>query len=247
MRLAGKTALVTGSTRGIGLAVARRLAAEGALVAVTGRSREQADLVAASITSAGGRAEAFAADLSQGNEAEELVEAVLERFGSLDILVNNAGVTRDNLFVRLKPEDWEYVLDVNLQGVVRCTRAAVRAMLKRRYGRIINISSVVALTGNPGQTNYAAAKAAIIGFSRSLARELAVRNITVNVVAPGYIRSDMTERLSDKVKEEIRGQIPMGRVGEPEDVANAVLFLASDESSYITGHTLVVDGGLTAV
>ncbi|MFO7310493.1 MAG: 3-oxoacyl-[acyl-carrier-protein] reductase [Bacillota bacterium] len=245
MRLAGRTALVTGSTRGIGLAIARRLAAEGAAVAVNGRSQEQAEAVAAELRAQGAQAYGFGADLTDGEQAEALVEKVIERFGQLDILVNNAGATRDTLFVRMKPEDWQYVLDVNLKSVMHCTRAAVRHMIRRRYGRIINISSVVALTGNPGQTNYTAAKAAVIGFSRSLARELAGRNITVNVVAPGYIRTDMTAQLSQELQQKYIEQIPMGRVGDPEDVAYAVAFLASDESKYITGHTLVVDGGLT--
>jgi len=236
---------VTGSTRGIGLAIARRLAAEGAAVAVNGRSQEQAEAVAAELRAQGAQAYGFGADLTDGEQAEALVEKVIERFGQLDILVNNAGATRDTLFVRMKPEDWQYVLDVNLKSVMHCTRAAVRHMIRRRYGRIINISSVVALTGNPGQTNYTAAKAAVIGFSRSLARELAGRNITVNVVAPGYIRTDMTAQLSQELQQKYIEQIPMGRVGDPEDVAYAVAFLASDESKYITGHTLVVDGGLT--
>ncbi|HLT58773.1 MAG: 3-oxoacyl-[acyl-carrier-protein] reductase [Limnochordales bacterium] len=245
MRLADRTALVTGSTRGIGLAIARRLAAEGAAVAVTGRSPEQVQAVVDELQAEGARAAGFAADLTVGEAAEALVDQVIQHFGQLDILVNNAGATRDALFIRMKPEDWQYVLDVNLQGVMHCTRAAVRHMLRRRYGRIINISSVVALTGNPGQTNYTAAKAAVIGFSKSLARELAGRNITVNVVAPGYIRTDMTDQLSQQLQEKYIAQIPMGRVGDPEDVAYAVAFLASDESKYITGHTLVVDGGLT--
>jgi len=245
MRLADRTALVTGSTRGIGLAIARRLAAAGAAVAVTGRSEEQVQAVVAGLEADGAKAAGFAADLTDGRQAEALVEQVLERFGRLDILVNNAGATRDTLFIRMKPEDWQYVLDVNLQGVMHTTRAAVRPMVRRRYGRIINVSSVVALTGNPGQTNYSAAKAAVIGFSKSLARELAGRNITVNVVAPGYIRTDMTDQLSPQLQEKYMAQIPVGRMGEPEDVAEAVLFLASDAASYITGHTLVVDGGLT--
>lgn len=245
MRLSGKTALVTGSTRGIGLAIAEQLAREGAFVAVSGRSQEQADQVAADIVAAGGRAVGIAADVSVPESAEELVQTAIKEMGRLDILVNNAGVTRDNLFVRMKRDEWDTVLDVNLHGVYNCTRAAARPMMRQRFGRIITISSIVGLTGNVGQTNYAASKAAVIGFSKSLARELASRNITVNVVAPGYIKSDMTDELSDEIQETLVAQIPMGRVGEPAEVAHAVLFLASDESSYITGQTLVVDGGMS--
>lgn len=245
MRLSGKTALVTGSTRGIGRAIAEQLAREGAFVAVSGRSQEQADQVAADIVAAGGRAVGIAADVSVPESAEELVQTAIKEMGRLDILVNNAGVTRDNLFVRMKRDEWDTVLDVNLHGVYNCTRAAARPMMRQRFGRIITISSIVGLTGNVGQTNYAASKAAVIGFSKSLARELASRNITVNVVAPGYIKSDMTDELSDEIQETLMAQIPMGRVGEPAEVAHAVLFLASDESSYITGQTLVVDGGMS--
>ena len=245
MRLAGRTALVTGSTRGLGLAIAKRLAAEGAFVTVSGRSEEQAKRVAEEIVAEGGRAMGVAADVADPKSAEALVERVIAETGRLDILVNNAGITRDNLFVRMKRDEWDAVLDVNLGGVYNCTRAAVRTMMKQRYGRIINISSIVGLTGNVGQTNYAAAKAALIGFTKSLARELAGRNITVNVVAPGYIRSDMTDALSEDIKQQFLAQIPMGRVGEPEEVAHAVLFLAEEASSYITGHTLVVDGGMS--
>lgn len=245
MRLSGKTALVTGSTRGIGRAVAERLAAEGAFVTVSGRSQDQAEQVAAEIVAAGGKAIGIAADVAVPESAEELVRKAIEAMGRLDILVNNAGITRDNLFVRMKRDEWDTVLDVNLHGVYNCTRAAARPMMRQRYGRIINISSIVGLTGNVGQTNYAASKAAVIGFSKSLARELASRNITVNVVAPGYIKSDMTDELSDDIRETMMAQIPMGRVGEPAEVAHAVLFLASDESSYMTGQTLVVDGGMS--
>ncbi|MFS8523605.1 MAG: 3-oxoacyl-[acyl-carrier-protein] reductase [Limnochordales bacterium] len=245
MRLAGRTALVTGSTRGLGLAIAKRLAAEGAFVAVSGRSEEQARRVAEEIVAAGGRAVGIAADVADPESAEALVQTAIAEMGRLDVLVNNAGITRDTLFVRMTREQWDAVLDVNLGGVYNCTRAAVRTMMKQRYGRIINISSIVGLTGNVGQTNYAAAKAALIGFTKSLARELAGRNITVNVVAPGYIRSDMTDALSEDIKQQFLAQIPMGRVGEPEEVAHAVLFLAEEASSYITGHTLVVDGGMS--
>lgn len=245
MRLSGRTAVVTGSTRGIGRAIAERLAREGAFVVVSGRSLEQAQEVAAGIVAAGGQAMGVAADVASPQSAEALIQAAIDATGRLDILVNNAGITRDNLFVRMKQDEWDAVLDVNLHGVYNCTRAAVRPMMKQRFGRIINVSSIVGLMGNVGQTNYAASKAAVIGFSKSLARELASRNITVNVVAPGYIRSDMTDVLSDEIKEKLMEQIPMGRVGEPEEVAHAVLFLVDDASSYITGQTLVVDGGMS--
>ncbi|MFO7265189.1 MAG: 3-oxoacyl-[acyl-carrier-protein] reductase [Bacillota bacterium] len=245
MRLSGRTAVVTGSTRGIGRAIAEGLAREGAFVVVSGRSREQAEQVAAELVAAGGQAIGVAADVANPESAEALIQAALNATGRLDILVNNAGITRDNLFVRMKRDEWEAVLDVNLHGAYNCTRAAVRPMLKQRYGRIVNISSVVALTGNVGQANYAASKAALIGFTKSLARELASRNITVNVVAPGYIRSDMTDALSDEIKQKLLAQIPMGRVGEPEEVAHAVLFLVDEAASYITGQTIVVDGGLS--
>lgn len=245
MRLSGRTAVVTGSTRGIGRAIAEKLAQEGAVVIVSGRSQEQADQVAADIEAAGGKAIGVAADVADPESAEALIKAAIDKTGRIDILVNNAGITRDNLFMRMKQDDWNAVLDVNLHGVYNCTRAAVRPMMKQRFGRIINVSSIVGLMGNVGQTNYAASKAAVIGFSKSLARELASRNITVNVVAPGYIRSDMTDVLSDEIKEKLMEQIPMGRVGEPDEVAHAVLFLADDASSYITGQTLVVDGGMS--
>lgn len=245
MRLSGRTAVVTGSTRGIGRAIAEKLAQEGAVVIVSGRSQEQADQVAADIEAAGGKAIGVAADVADPESAEALIKAAIDETGRIDILVNNAGITRDNLFMRMKQDEWNAVLDVNLHGVYNCTRAAVRPMMKQRFGRIINVSSIVGLMGNVGQTNYAASKAAVIGFSKSLARELASRNITVNVVAPGYIRSDMTDVLSDEIKEKLMEQIPMGRVGEPDEVAHAVLFLADDASSYITGQTLVVDGGMS--
>lgn len=244
MRFAGKTVVVTGSTRGIGRAIAEELLAGGANVVISGRNAVQAGRVAEELSDKTGRATlGVGADVSVPEQAEALIEAAMEKFGRVDVLVNNAGVTRDVLFLRMKTEDWQQVLDVNLHGVYNCSRAVVRPMMKQRWGRIINLSSIVGLTGNAGQANYAAAKAAVIGFSRSLARELAGRNITVNVVAPGYIRSDMTDVLDEQIKAKLMEQIALGRVGEPEEVAKAVAFLASDDSSYITGHTLVVDGG----
>lgn len=244
-RFAGKTALVTGGTRGIGLAIAGRLAAEGANVVIVGRSMETADAAAKSIAEEYGTATAaIAGDVALMATAEEAVDACMQRFGQIDILVNNAGITRDNLLMRMKEEDWDAVLQTNLKSVFNMCKAAIRPMMKARGGRIINISSVVGIFGNPGQTNYAAAKAGIIGFSKSLAKEIASRNITVNVVAPGMVDTDMTAVLPDAAKEAMLNAIPMARVGKPEDIAAAVAFLASDEASYITGHTIEVDGGL---
>lgn len=244
MRFANKTAIVTGSTRGIGHAIAKELYEGGANVVITGRNEAQAREVAEKLSATeGGQAVGFGVDVGDPKQADALIAAAMEQFGRVHILVNNAGVTRDTLFLRMKPEDWAHVLDVNLNGVYNCSRAVTRTMMRQRYGRIINISSIVGLTGNAGQTNYAAAKAAVIGFSRSLARELAGRNITVNVVAPGYIRSDMTDVLDEQIKAKLMEQIALGRIGEPEEVAKVVAFLASDDSSYMTGQTIVVDGG----
>lgn len=244
MRFANKTVVVTGSTRGIGHAIAKEFYEGGANVVISGRNEEQARAVAEQLAGDGpGEAIGVGADVSVVEQADALIAAALDKFGRIDALVNNAGVTQDTLFLRMKPEQWQQVLDVNLNGVYNCSRAVVRPMMRQRYGRIVNISSIVGLTGNAGQANYAAAKAAVIGFSRSLARELAGRHITVNVVAPGYIRSDMTDVLDEQVREKLLEQVALGRVGEPEEVAKAVAFLASDDSSYITGQTLVVDGG----
>lgn len=245
MRLAQKTAIVTGSTRGIGRAIAERLAALGASVAVCGRNGAQAEEVAAAIVAQGGSAHGFRCDVTSTDDVESLVQRVQEVFGSIDILVNNAGITRDSLLMRMREDDWDHVLDVNLKSIYRCTKAVLRPMLKRRSGRIINITSVVGISGNVGQANYAASKAAVIGFTKSLAREVASRGITVNAVAPGYIETDMTDALDETIKQNIISAIPIGEIGKPEDVAHAVAFLASDEARYITGHTLVVDGGLT--
>ncbi len=244
MRLARQAAMVTGSTRGIGRAIAERLAAEGAAVAICGRQREAADAVAEAIRAQGGQALGLALDVASTSSVERAVDQVLEAFGRLDILVNNAGITRDTLLLRMDEADWDQVLDVNLKGAYRCCRAALRPMLKQRSGRIVNVSSVVGLIGNPGQVNYAAAKAGLIGLTKSLAREVASRGITVNAVAPGFIETDMTAALTPTQREAIAGRIPLGRLGRPEDVAGAVVFLVSEDGRYITGHTLVVDGGL---
>ena len=241
--LMGQTALVTGASRGIGKAVALELAAAGATVAVNyANSNAGADAVVAEITAKGGSAYAVQADVSQEEEVNALVEAVIKRSGSLDVLVNNAGITRDGLLMRMKTSDWQAVINLNLTGVFLCTRAVTRPMLKQKRGRIVNITSVVGLMGNAGQANYAAAKAGVIGFTRSSAKELASRGITVNAVAPGFIATDMTKDLQ---AEALLAAIPLGRYGEVAEVAGAVRFLAADPAAaYITGQVLQVDGGL---
>ena len=245
MLLDGKTALVTGASRGIGRAVALRLAEEGARVAINYAGNvKAAEEVKASIEAAGGTAILCQADVADSAAVEAMVAAVAKEFGTIDILVNNAGITRDTLLIRMKDEDFAKVLDTNLKGVFYCTKAVSKLMMKKRAGRIVNMASVVGLVGNAGQTNYAAAKAGVIGFSKSAAKELASRGITVNVVAPGFIGTDMTAGLPESVKEKMLTDIPLGRMGEPEDVANAVLFLASDQASYITGQVVNVDGGM---
>ncbi|APD47454.1 3-oxoacyl-[acyl-carrier-protein] reductase [Synechococcus sp. CS-602] len=241
--LQGQTALVTGASRGIGRAIALALAADGAEVVVNyANSASAAEAVVAEIEAAGGRAHALQADVSEEGQVDGLIQAVLERCGRLDVLVNNAGITRDGLLLRMKTADWKAVIDLNLTGVFLCTRAASRSMLKARRGRIINITSVVGLTGNAGQTNYSAAKAGVVGFTRSTAAEFASRGITVNAVAPGFIATEMTQDLN---VEPILKAIPLGRLGQPEDVAGAVRFLAADPAAaYITGQVLQVDGGM---
>jgi len=241
--LIGQTALVTGASRGIGKAVALELAAAGATVAVNyANSNSGADAVVAEITAQGGNAYALQADVSQEEEVNALVEAVIKRSGSLDVLVNNAGITRDGLLMRMKTSDWQAVINLNLTGVFLCTRAVTRPMLKQKRGRIVNITSVVGLMGNAGQANYAAAKAGVIGFTRSSAKELASRGITVNAVAPGFIATDMTKDLQ---AEALLAAIPLGRYGEVAEVAGAVRFLAADPAAaYITGQVLQVDGGM---
>ena len=245
MLLDGKTALVTGASRGIGRAIALRLAAEGARVAINYAGNvKAAEEVKAAVEAAGGAAILCQADISDSAAVEAMVADVVKEFGTIDILVNNAGITRDTLLMRMKDEDFAKVLDTNLKGVFYCTKAVAKLMMKKRSGHIVNMASVVGLVGNAGQTNYAAAKAGVIGFSKSAARELASRGITVNVVAPGFIGTDMTAVLPEAVKEKTLAGIPLGKMGEPEDVANAVLFLASDQASYITGQVVHVDGGM---
>ena len=239
--LSGRTALVTGSTRGIGRAIAEALTEAGARVAVVGRDQAKAAEVAAEI---GGGALGFGADVSQPASVVALVEAVEASFGAIDILVNNAGLTRDNILFRIKDEDWDMVVDANLRGAFIAIRAASRGMMKRRWGRIINIASIVGITGNKGQANYAASKAGLIGLTKSVAKELGSRNILVNAVAPGFIDTDMTAAMTPEARAALSGQIPLDRLGTPQDIAGMVAFLASDHAAYITGQVLVVDGGM---
>ncbi|MCD6518326.1 MAG: 3-oxoacyl-[acyl-carrier-protein] reductase [Anaerolineae bacterium] len=244
-RLQGRVAIVTGSSRGIGRAIALELARQGCKVVVNYRSNaEAAQEVLQRIQEEGGEAIAVQADVSVAAEAEKLVQATLEAFGTVDILVNNAGITRDMLLLRMREEDWDAVLNTNLKGAFHCVKAVQRTFLRRRWGRIINIGSVVGLAGNAGQANYAAAKAGLVGFTKSLAKELGSRNITANVVAPGFIQTDMTAGLSKEVIKNALALIPLGRLGRPEDVAAMVAFLAGEEASYITGQVICVDGGM---
>ncbi|KEH99358.1 3-ketoacyl-ACP reductase [Clostridium botulinum C/D str. BKT12695] len=243
--LTGKNAIVTGSSRGIGKAIAIKLAELGANIILNYRSDvASVEEVIREIESKGVKVIAIQGDISNFEDAKKIVDEAKEKLGSIDILVNNAGITKDTLLMRMKEEDFDKVIEVNLKGVFNCTKNVVPIMMKQRSGRIINISSVVGLSGNPGQSNYAAAKAGIIGFTKSVAKEIATRGITVNAVAPGFIKTDMTDILSDKVKDEIKKNIPLGRIGEGKDIANTVAFLASDMGAYITGQVISVDGGM---
>jgi 3-oxoacyl-[acyl-carrier protein] reductase len=239
--LSGKAAFVTGSTRGIGLAIAQTLYGAGAKVAVVGRDAERARTIAANL---GERATGVACDVAQSAQVAAAIAAAEGVLGPIDILVNNAGLTRDNILLRLSDDDWDAVLDANLKGAFYTTRAVIKGMMKRRAGRIINITSIVGLTGNKGQANYAASKAGLIGFTKSVAKEYASRNILVNCIAPGFIETDMTASLPDEARATLLEEIALGRLGRPEDVAGIVLFLASDLAAYITGQVLVVDGGM---
>jgi 3-oxoacyl-[acyl-carrier protein] reductase len=243
--LTDKIAVVTGSSRGIGSGIARSLATLGARVVINHRSSpDGAEAVAADIRAAGGQALVIQADVSLSNEAQRLIKETIDTYGQIDILVNNAGTTRDKLIMQMKEEDWDVVLQTNLSSVYHCSKAVIRPMMKKRSGRIINVTSVVGLAGQAGQTNYAASKAGIIGFTKSLAREVGSRNITVNAVAPGYIPTALTNVLPEEQTQSIVQNTPLGRMGTLEDVAAAVMFLVSDEASFITGQVLSVDGGL---
>ena len=240
----GKVAIVTGASRGIGRSIALALAAEGAKIVAVDMAPEGVETLAAEIKAQGGEALAVQGNVTVAADAERMVDAAVEAFGRADILVNNAGITRDGLLLRMKDEDWDAVLTVNLKGAFLCTRAASKVMAKQRYGRIINIASIVGQMGNAGQANYCASKAGLIGLTKSNARELAKRNVTVNAVAPGFIATDMTEVLPEKVKQELSAQIPMERLGSADDIANAVVFLAAERAGYITGQVIGVNGGM---
>jgi 3-oxoacyl-[acyl-carrier protein] reductase len=244
--LEGKRVLVTGASQGIGREIALRLSIEGAWVAVNYLSnRHYAEQIAETITQQGGKSLLVQADVSKPDQVERMIGTIVEEWQGVDILINNAGITRDNLLIRMTEEDWDNVLDTNLKGAFLCAKAVVRHMIKSRWGRILNMSSIVALTGNAGQTNYTAAKAGLIGFTRSLSLEVASRNITVNAIAPGFIETGMVETLGERIKTALLERIPVGRLGTPKDVAALAVFLLSEEAAYITGQTISVDGGLS--
>ena len=242
--LTGKTALITGASGGIGAAIAKALHAAGATIAISGTRQAVLDELKAQI---GGNVHVIICNLSSPEDVEKLIPAADAAMGGLDILVNNAGITKDSLAMRMKDEDWQAVIDVNLTANFKLCRAAMKGMMKKRWGRIVNVTSIVGVTGNPGQANYVASKAGLIGLSKSMAQELATRNITVNCVAPGFIATPMTDVLNEKQKEAILGRIPAGRMGGPEDIAAAVLYLASQEAGYVTGQTLHVNGGMVMI
>jgi 3-oxoacyl-[acyl-carrier protein] reductase len=244
MRFAGRVALVTGASQGIGHACALSLAREGATVAVAARNQQKLDELVAQIANAGGKAAAFSIDVADEDQVKSGIKQAIAQFGKIDILVNNAGITRDQLVMRMKRADWDAVLNTNLTSAYLCIQQVIGSMLKQRWGRIINITSIMGQTGQAGQANYAASKAGLIGLTMAMAREVASRNITVNAVSPGFIETSMTAVLNEEMKQNMTKNIPLGRAGSPEDIASAVNFLASEEASYITGHVLNVNGGL---
>ena len=245
--LTDKVAIVTGASRGIGEAIAKQLSSCGAKIILIARNSDQLVAVKETIISNGGIAESMAGDVSNLNSISEIVTNTIDKWGQIDILVNNAGIARDNIIMRMKESDWDSVMNINLKGCFNGIKSVARPMIKNKAGRIINITSVVGQIGNAGQSNYAASKAGIMGLTKSMAKELGSRNITVNAVAPGYITTDMTNELNDEVKEQLKSSIPLGRLGTPDDVANLVCFLASDEAGYITGQTFNVDGGMVMI
>ena len=245
--LTDKVAIVTGASRGIGEAIAKQLSSCGAKIILIARNSDQLVAVKETIISNGGIAESMAGDVSNLNSISEIVTNTIDKWGRIDILVNNAGIARDNIIMRMKEDDWDSVMNINLKGCFNGIKSVARPMIKNKAGRIINITSVIGQIGNAGQSNYAASKAGIMGLTKSMAKELGSRNITVNAVAPGYITTDMTNELNDEVKEQLKSSIPLGRIGTPDDVANLVCFLASDEAGYITGQTFNVDGGMVMI
>ena len=244
-RFEGKSAIVTGASRGIGREIALQLAKEGARVAVNySGSKDKADEVVQIITDSGGEAFAIQADVSNPDSVKNMIDKTIEVFGSIDILVNNAGITKDNLLMRMKEDEWDDVININLKGVFLCTKGVTRQMMRQRAGKIVNVASIVGVSGNPGQANYVAAKAGVIGFTKTAAKELAPRHINVNAVAPGFITTDMTDAINEDLKNQMLSDIPLGKLGSPENVARTVLFLLSEDAAYITGQTIHVDGGM---
>ena len=245
-KLKNKVAIVTGASRGIGRSVAQEISKSGAHVVCVSRSKDDLLKISKKLNDEGFSSSSFVCDVSNSNDFKKLIDDTVSKFNQVDILVNNAGITKDNLIMRMSESDWNTVIDVNLKGVFNGIKAVSRQMMKQKYGRIINISSIVGLIGNPGQANYAASKAGVIGLGKAVSKELASRNITVNTIAPGYIETDMVEDIQETVKDDLFKQIPLGRIGKPSDIATAVLYLASDEAGYITGQTLTIDGGMTS-
>ena len=241
--LSHKTAIVTGASQGIGKTIAIEMAKSGAIVFCLARNKEALDATIKIITENGGKATAFSCDISNNDDFKTIILNIIKEHGSIDILVNNAGITKDNLLMRMSDNQWDDVLNINLKGSFTCTRSVIKYMMKKKYGRIINITSIVGMTGNAGQANYAASKSGLIGLTKSIAKEVASRGITANCVAPGWIETSMTDQLSTEVKNKFLSQIPTGKIGQSKDIANAVIFLASDEAGYITGQTITVDGG----